>query len=234
MNLTYNTFEKYSLAEISDLLRINQLYKKTDLGTRFKTIANSRDKFVLPNHGESSICVVDFFSGVVSYDGDKPIGILLFENYKYLEEYKNSIQHKYKKHSFINKGAIGIYVEEDYRKNNIANDMMQIFNKSFIKEFYNEIKDFDLVLLSCTSHCLKIASKQLVGIALTNSFGNPSRWKESIKNSLNYYTHESSFRMIKELYNLGGDLNSILDNVNDWNDNPIRKIQKNRKVLFNT
>lgn len=234
MNLTYKTFEKYSLAEISDLLRINQLYKKTDLGTRFKTIANSGDKLVLPNHGESSICVVDFFSGVISYVDDKPIGILLFENYKFLEDYKNIIQHRAKKHSFINKGAIGIYVDEDYRKNNIANDMMQIFNKSFIKEFYKEIKDFDLVLLSCTSHCLSIASKQLVGIALTNSFGNPVRWKESIKDSLNYYTHESSFKMIKDLYNLGGDLSTILDTVNDWNSNPIRKVHENRKILFKT
>lgn len=215
--IKYSVFKNYSIAEMSTLIKNNHLYKQVEHGTRFKIISESNAKIVLPNHSESTICVVDKFSGVLAWSDDKPIGILLFENYKYLETLKNIISHRYKKYSFINKGAIGIYVKEEFRNQDIANNMMRIFNTSFINDYYDEIKKFDLVILSCTSHCFDIASKRLTGIALTRSFGNFNLWKDSIKESLTYRTDYSSFKLIKDLYELGGDIDSIIEKINGFN-----------------
>lgn len=98
-----------------------------------------------------------------------------------------------------------MYVDDLYRKNNIASNMMNLFNIMFFENYYNELKDKDYVVLSASGICLDIAKKNLTGVVLSESFCSPLIWKEDcsvspIQNSLNLihknYDNKKDFSLI--------------------------------------
>lgn len=225
MNIIYKEFKEYTIKETSNFLRNNNLYEKSKTQSRFRTISENPDLNVFPNYHGSSKIVTNHFSGVVALCGAVPIGILLYENFDFLE----SIHLRGKKNEnyfqYSAKGGIGVYVEDSYRKNNIANEMMSVFNVMFLKHYYNDFKDKDYVVLAANGICLDIAKKQLVGITISDSFSSPLIWKD---NCCNANIKKDSLLLVHDIYQMGGDFSTIVKYIKENQDD--LQLSENKKI----
>lgn len=213
MTIHYHSFYDISVDEIARILKVDSLYTKNENNTRFKTISMSENKNFIDNYQQCSKIVSDKFSGILASDGDKNIGIVLYENYKFLEPYIDKFTLNGNKKTFTMKGCLGIYVNPEYRNNNIANTLMQKFNTFFLEKHYDEIKNYDYVVVSATSHCYDLAYNNLVGITLSRSFANPAIWKSDCKNF--EQSNGDKIALIKDLYEIGQDMHSVVDYLKD-------------------
>lgn len=212
MNIIYKEFKEYSIKETSDFLRKNHLYEKSKTQSRFRIISENPDLKVFPNYHDSSKIVTNHFSGVVALYGAVPVGIILYENFDFLENIHLRGKKNQEYFHYSAKGGIGVYVEDAYRKNNIANEMMSVFNVMFLKHYYNDFKEKEYVVLAANGACLDIAKKQLVGITISDSFSSPLIWKDDCYNA---NVNKNSLLLVHEIYQLGGDFSSIVKYIKE-------------------
>lgn len=185
--INYKFKKDNTLKELQIILKINSFYEKTYSDSRFLSIINYKEDEPFPHFGiqnfkNESIEIINYTTVIASNHKGKPIGILIFENYKSPSRTSFFVCNK-KKEKYNMNGFVCLYVKPKYREKGIAQHMVQFFNSQY---------DFDeniIQLISgvqATSNILKEFADSFV---YTKSAYHSSMWKEAAKSYKKYYSN---------------------------------------------
>lgn len=188
--INYKFKKDNTLEELQIILKANSFYEKTYSDSRFLSIINYKDNEPFPHFGiqnfrNESIEIINYTTVIASNHKGKPIGILIFENYKSPSRTKFFVCDG-KKEKYNMNGFVCLYVKPKYREKGIAQNMVQVFNSQYSFD-ENAIQLISGV--QATSNILKEFAHSFV---YTKSPYHSTIWKETAKSYKKYYSNKEN------------------------------------------
>lgn len=174
--------ENHSLGR---LIHCHGLYEHTHTVSRFKSISTD---LIAGNTisimGDPSCLKISHFSTVVCKVDDRPIGLLIFENYSVDSSVKTSFIVNKKKRCHTMLGFIGTYVVPEFRNQGIARQMMDVFNHHIESKF--KTNERHVYMLCAMGKSFDIAESACERFLTVSSPYNLKFWKQKARNFFIY------------------------------------------------